>query len=86
MHTSPRLRALVLEETDRAEQWLREGAPLVGHLTGWAKLAVAGFAAGVFAVVDALRAANGNVLEQQVKPSKVATIRHAVTLLRGHGV
>ena len=86
VHTSPRLRALVLDETARAEDFLREGAPLIGQLTGWAKLAVAGFAAGGFAVVDALRAANGNVMERQVKPTKVATARHAVRLLRGrHG-
>jgi squalene synthase HpnC len=59
---SPRLRALVLHETDRAEELLDSGAAVVGALRGWARLAVAGYVAGGRAAVAALRRVEGDVL------------------------
>ena len=75
------LRRCVLAETDRAQEWLREGSALVGELSGWARIAVAGFVAGGLATVAALRATGGDVLAEQARPSKAGTARLAVGLL-----
>jgi len=78
---TPALRRLVLAETDRAEQLLRSGSPLVGRLRGWARLAVAGFVAGGLAAADGLRRTGGDVLAQQATTSKADTARHALVLV-----
>ena len=75
--TSPALRRLVLAEATRAEAMLNAGAPLVGRLRGWARVAVAGFVAGGLATVAALRRSGGDVLAQQVRPGKTDTLRYA---------
>ncbi|MBX6356644.1 MAG: squalene synthase HpnC, partial [Micromonosporaceae bacterium] len=56
------LRRLMAFETERAAALLDSGAPLVGMLRGWARLAVAGYVAGGRAAVDALRRSGGEVL------------------------
>jgi squalene synthase HpnC len=76
--TSPALRRLVRHETDRAAELLESGAPLVGTLHGWARLAVAGYLAGGRATVDALRRADGAVLEGPPKPRRPDTLRYLV--------
>jgi squalene synthase HpnC len=60
--TSPALRRLLAFEVARAQTLMTRGAPLVGMLHGWARLAVAGFVAGGQAALDALGAANFDVL------------------------
>jgi phytoene/squalene synthetase len=56
------VRRLVLFETDRAAALLESGAPLVGLLKGWARVAVAGYVAGGRGAVAALRRCGGDVL------------------------
>ena len=78
---SAALRQCVLAETDRAAQWLTDGSALVGELTGWARVAVAGFVAGGLATVAALRAAGGDVLAHDVRPGHARTAALAVKVL-----
>ncbi|SDF09269.1 squalene synthase HpnC [Pseudonocardia oroxyli] len=76
---TPRLRALVLYETERAERLLDEGAAVVGALRGWARLAVAGYVAGGRAAVDALRRVDGDVLgraEEAAHSRRRDVLRH----------
>jgi squalene synthase HpnC len=79
--TSRALRRCVLAETERAEQWLREGSALVGQLSGWARIAVAGFVGGGLATAAALRAAGGDVLAHDVRPGKARTAALAAKVL-----
>lgn len=81
----PRLRALVLYETDRAERLLDEGAPVVGALRGWARLTVAGYVAGGRAAVDALRRVDGDVLGRAAEAAHTRrrdVLRHLVPSYR----
>lgn len=80
--TSDSLARLVIFETDRATELMRSGTILLGQLRGWPKLAVAGYLAGGLATADALRAAAGDVLGQQVKPGRTAIVRHLLRQLR----
>jgi squalene synthase HpnC len=59
---SPALRALVGALADRVEGLLDSGLPLVAGLTGWSRLAVAGYVAGGRAALDGLRRVDGDVL------------------------
>ena len=59
---SPALRALVAALADRVDGLLDSGLPLVATLTGWSRLAVAGYVAGGRAALDGLRRADGDVL------------------------
>jgi squalene synthase HpnC len=77
----PACRAVVLTQVERCEAMLGEGAPLVARLTGWARLAVAGYLAGGCATARALRAAEGDVWTQPVRPRHVDTVASMVTLL-----
>lgn len=77
----PACRALVITQVERCESLLGEGAPLVARLTGWARIAVAGYIAGGYATVRALRAAEGDVWSAPVRPRHVDTVAAMVTLL-----
>jgi squalene synthase HpnC len=79
--TPPAVRRLLAFETDRAEEMLRAGRPLVGQLRGWARLAVAGYAAGGLATVDALRRAEFDVLTETPHPRRRDVLRHIIRLL-----
>jgi squalene synthase HpnC len=79
--TPQALRTLLSFETDRAEALLDEGAPLVGMLGGWARVAVAGFVAGGYATVDALRRSRFDVLRNTPRPRKRDILRHTIRLL-----
>jgi squalene synthase HpnC len=79
--TGPGCRAVVARQVDRAATLLDTGAPLVGRLTGWARIAVAGYLAGGYATVRALRAADCDVWSAPVTPRKVDTIRSMAGLL-----
>jgi squalene synthase HpnC len=76
---SPALRALVAFETRRARALLDAGAPLVGTLRGFARLAVAGYVAGGRAALAAIAAADHDVLGAMPRPSAART---AAELLR----
>ena len=56
------LRSVVAFECDRARELLSAGGALVGSLTGFGRLAVAGFVAGGSAGLDAIAAARFEVL------------------------
>jgi squalene synthase HpnC len=70
---SPRLRELMAFEVDRASKLLDAGAPLVGTLRGWPRLAVAGYLAGGRAALAAITAARYDVLSGTPRPSKSRT-------------
>ncbi len=78
---SPALRELMAFETERAAALLDSGAPLVGMLRGWARLAVAGYVAGGRAAIDALRRCGGEVLAATPRARKRDMLRHLVRLL-----
>jgi squalene synthase HpnC len=83
--TSPRLRSVIAVEVDRAADLLAAGRPLVRRLSGWARLAVASYAAGGWATVSALRQADYEVLARNVRPSRSRTVAHAARLLAPWG-
>lgn len=74
----PALRALLALETSRAAKMLRSGSRLVGRLSGWERMAIAGFVGGGLAQVAALRAAGHDVLAQPVTASKRSVALRAV--------
>lgn len=78
---SPALRRLMEFETGRAAALLDSGAPLVGMLRGWARLAVAGYVAGGRAAVDALRRSGGDVLAATPRARRRDVLRHLPRLL-----
>jgi squalene synthase HpnC len=79
---SPALRRLMAFQISRAAELLNAGAPLVGLLHGWARLAVAGYVAGGRAALDALRRADGDVLAGPPRPRRRDVLRHLLSLLR----
>jgi len=80
-HAGERLRNLMAFEAGRAASLLDEGAPLVGLLTGRARLAVAGFVAGGRAALTAIADAGYDVLPGPPKPSRPRLLREAVRIL-----
>lgn len=76
------LRGVVAFETWRACGLLDAGAALVGRLKGTARVAVAGFAAGGLAVVDALAAAGYDPLTGPTRPAPPRVAGHLARLLR----
>ncbi len=71
--TPSALRSVVAREVRRAEELLAAGPPLVRRLSGWSRLAVAGYLAGGQATAAALRAADYDVLSRTIKPGKLRT-------------
>ena len=83
-HAGPALRALVAHEAGRARELLDEGAPLVGSVRGRLRLLLAGFVAGGHAALEAISAADNDVLAGAPKPRKSRLLREAaVTLVKG---
>lgn len=78
-------RGLVAFEVARARRLLAEGEPLVADLDGWARLSVAGFAAGGRAALDAVAAAGFDPFSGAPHPGPAATVLHAARLLRHPG-
>ncbi|PXY30061.1 squalene synthase HpnC [Prauserella sp. PE36] len=78
---SREVRALVGYTAQRAVALLDEGEPLVGTLSGTARLAVAGYVAGGRATAVALAGAGFDVLATTPRPSKGRTIAEWVRLL-----
>jgi squalene synthase HpnC len=79
---SPALRRLMIFQIVRAAELLDSGAPLVGLLTGRARLAVAGYVAGGRAALDALRRVNGDVLSGPPRPRRRDVLRHLLGALQ----
>jgi squalene synthase HpnC len=77
----PAVKNLMRFETDRAQQLLDQGAPLVGTLRGSARLAVAGYLAGGRAALAAVRAQRYDVLSATARPRKP---RMAVELAKAY--
>lgn len=79
------VRALVAYEAQRARDLLNEGAPLVGSVHGRLKLLLAGFVAGGRAAIQAIAAAEYDVLPGPPKPGKLQLLREVGLTLRGKG-
>jgi squalene synthase HpnC len=84
---SPALRRLMAFEITRAAELLDSGAPLIGMLHGWARLAVAGYVAGGRAAVDALRRSisdrgDGDILRGAARPRRRDVLRHLLVALQ----
>lgn len=77
----PALRGLLRFEMDRVRGLLEAGDRLVGSLSGWARLAVAGFAAGGHAAVDSIRRCDYDVLRGSPRPRRRDLLRHGARLL-----
>ena len=77
------LRRLLAFETERAEELLAEGIPLVASLRGRARLAVAGYVAGGRAAAEALRRADFDVLASAPRPSRARRAWATLTVARG---
>ncbi len=61
-NASPALRSVLAFEVERARDLIAAGLPLIGMLSGRARLAVAAFAAGGSAALDAIERASYDVL------------------------
>lgn len=72
--TPSALRSVIAREVRRAEELMTAGRPLVRRLSGWPRLAVAGYLAGGQATAAALRAADYDVLSRTIKPAKLRTV------------
>lgn len=83
--TSPELRALVEHQVERARSMLDRGSSLVGELSGWARLAVAGYVAGGSATAKALRRARFDVLARRIRPGKSAISAELAELILRRG-
>ncbi|MFE1438774.1 squalene synthase HpnC [Streptomyces sp. NPDC058739] len=79
------VRALIAFESGRARDLLREGAPLVGSVHGRVRLLLAGFVAGGAAALDAIAAAEYDVLPGPPRPGKLRRLRQVGATLRGEG-
>ncbi len=78
--SAPGLVRLMTFEVSRARGLLAAGAPLAGSLRGRMRLAIAGFAGGGSAALDAIEAAGYDVVRHRTRPSR----RHI--LLRSLGI
>ncbi len=80
--TAAAIRRLVAFEAGRARGMLQEGASLVRRLKGWpAKVAVAGFAGGGLAQVDAIEQVEYDVVNRTAKASSTQVATCAARLL-----
>lgn len=80
---SPALRRLVAFEADRARHLLAAAAPLAAGLAWRPRLAIAGFAAGGLAALDAIAAADHDVLAHRCTPATHRLVVHVATLMTG---
>jgi 15-cis-phytoene synthase len=76
------LRKLIAHEAGRARILLASGRPLVAGMPNvLARLAVAGFLAGGMAALDAIGAADFDVLAHRCRPTRRGVARHAAAVL-----
>jgi squalene synthase HpnC len=76
------LRQLLAFEVRRARELLDEGAPLVGHLHGRGRLAVAGYVGGGRAALDAVAAVDYDVLRGAPRATRMRRLRRTLAALR----
>ena len=69
-----KVRSLLEFEAGRAATQLDAGAPLVGTLKGWARLAIAGYVSGGRATLKAIEAGRYDVLRSTPRPGKWDTL------------
>ncbi|MEU9112503.1 squalene synthase HpnC [Streptomyces sp. NPDC048483] len=79
------VRALIAYEAERARDLLDEGIPLLGSVHGRLKLLLAGFVAGGRAALQAVAAADHDVLPGPPKPTKLSLLREVGAALRREG-
>ncbi|MDH5307034.1 MAG: squalene/phytoene synthase family protein, partial [Myxococcales bacterium] len=68
-------------EVDRARALLAQGEPLIGSLRGWARLAIAGFAAGGHAALDGIESQDCDVLQRPPRVQRRSWSWHFARLL-----
>jgi squalene synthase HpnC len=78
LEPSEPFRLLMAFEVERAREVLREGLPLVRSLRGRQRLAVAAFAGGGLAALDAVEGSGYDVLERSPRAGKLARLRWAL--------
>ena len=66
----PALRHVIRFEIERVRELLRTGEPLVAALSGWARLAVAGYVAGGYAAAAAVERQGWDVLRGSTRPRR----------------
>ena len=76
----PPVRRLVAFEAARATDLIDSGTPLLGQLSGWARLAVSGYVAGGGAALVALRRAKWDVLSACPRVLRLDVIRQLITV------
>jgi squalene synthase HpnC len=81
----PAVRLVIAVEVGRARQLLFSGAPLAASLPWRARLAVAGFAAGGMAALDAIERAGYDVLANRCRPRPGRVAARLVLLLAAPG-
>ena len=80
--TLTNVKTLVYFETFRTRQLLDDGAPLVHTLSGWGRLAVAGYVGGGYATLDAIERAECEVLPVGPKATRLEQLKAAFRVLR----
>jgi squalene synthase HpnC len=75
------LRRVVALQTARAACLLEQGGPLVASLTGYPRIAVAGYVAGGHATITALRRADHDVVGRSVRPRRARLLSAWVRIL-----
>jgi squalene synthase HpnC len=80
-HAGPALRKLMRFEVDRARALLARGEPLLASVSGTARLAIAGFAAGGHAALDEIAARDFDVLARPPRVRRRDWLRHFARLL-----
>ncbi|WP_274912272.1 squalene synthase HpnC [Streptomyces sp. WZ-12] len=81
----PSVRALIAFQAERAGELLDRGAPLVNSVHGRLRLLLAGFVAGGRAALQAVAAADHDVLPGPPKPTKLSLLREVGATLRREG-
>jgi squalene synthase HpnC len=84
--TAPALRRVVAFELDRCAGLLDASLPLVARLRGWARLAVAGYAAGGRAALLAILRQKCDVMSVSSAPRRLDSLRQMIATLSGRGV
>jgi squalene synthase HpnC len=77
-HAGPALREVLAFEVDRARALFREGRPLIAELRGTARIAIAAYAAGGEAALDAIERSGYDVLGG---PPPVTRVKRTAKLL-----
>ena len=80
---TPAFRRLMSFECARSARLLHAGAPLVGLLSGRARLAVAGFVGGGLAQLAAIESVGYDVLGHRAKAAKGSVATHSLRVLLG---